>query len=74
MRNENEKSFAGELEFNERLFFRKEQKERDKSGIRPNPYTVYRPTEQNSFSVVIHIYHSIHNKSQYHGEEYFSVR
>ncbi len=26
MRNENEKSFAGELEFNERLFFRKEQK------------------------------------------------
>jgi hypothetical protein len=26
MRNENEKSFAGELEFNKRLFFRKEQK------------------------------------------------
>ena len=73
MRNENEKSFAGELEFNERLFFRKEQKERDKSR---NPagaiYCI--PTEQNSFSVVIHIYHSIHNKSQYHGEEYFSVR
>lgn len=45
MRNENEKSFAGELEFNERLFFRKEQKERDKSGIRPNPYTVYRPSK-----------------------------
>ncbi len=32
----------------------KEQKERDKSEIRPEPYTVYRPTEQNSFSVVIH--------------------
>lgn len=51
----------------------KEQKERDKSR---NPagaiYCI--PTEQNSFSVVIHIYHSIHNKSQYHGEEYFSVR
>ena len=51
----------------------KEQKERDKSR---NPagaiYCI--PTEQNSFSVVINIYHSIHNKSQYHGEEYFSVR
>ena len=51
----------------------KEQKERDKSR---NPagaiYCI--PTEQNSFSVVIHIYHNIHNKSQYHGEEYFSVR
>ena len=51
----------------------KEQKERDKSR---NPagaiYCI--PTEQNSFSVVIHIYHSIHNKSQYHGEKYFSVR
>ena len=70
-----EKVFVSNLNF---AFFKKEQKgkeqkERDKSR---NPagaiYCI--PTEQNSFSVVIHIYHSIHNKSQYHGEEYFSVR
>ena len=74
MRNENEKSFAGRLNSTKGYFLGKSKKERDKSGIRPNPYTVYRPTEQNSFSVVIHIYHSIHNKSQYHVEEYFAVR
>ena len=51
----------------------KSKKERDK--FRNPAESIYRiPTEQNSFSVVIHIYHSIHNKSQYHGEEYFSVR
>lgn len=72
MRNENEKSFAGELEFNERLFLGKSKK---KEINQESTESIYRiPTEQNSFSVVIHIYHSIHNKSQYHGEEYFSVR
>ena len=42
MRNENEKSFAGELEFNERLFFRKEQKKKEinqESGRIHIPYT-----------------------------------
>ena len=74
MKMKNQNHLQENLNSTKGYFLGKSKKERDKSGIRPNPYTVYRPTEQNSFSVVIHIYHSIHNKSQYHGEEYFSVR
>ena len=73
MRNENEKSFAGRLNSTKGYFLGKSKKERDKSGIRPNPYTVYRPSKI-PFQLLF-IYIIVYTiKSQYHGEEYFSVR